>query len=196
MRVHVFLLFFISTSTLAIDCDRDLRKDPCKKSTNNYYVAFISRTSEGSGPGHAYVAWGIEDNELQMSKGDAYGFYPLKTKEKWSVIKSVFGEIRDDQFGTSGGTVNRHFCVAVDKEQYDETRSILKRWEDESLAGETQYSLLYNNCEDFVKKIASTVSLTTPNTFLTYPETFLNNLIDMNPPQRLASPCDLRFLWE
>ena len=175
----LFLLFIALTPILCLGTQNSSVDDQ-EQGINRYFVAFISRESDGFGPGHAYVAWGVEDYEKQMSTGHAYGFYPQEGKEVWAIVREVGGNILNESVNAPKGEANNHLLLPVEKEVYDSTRKILESWVEQELQGNLTYDLIANNCIDFVNKVALAAGLDVPETHFQFPKEYLDRLIVMN----------------
>jgi hypothetical protein len=180
-----FILVGLHTSfsfgQVTIDLDLRSSSDP-----NQYYIAFISRQTTEVSTGHAYVAWGVEDEEQLMSVGDAFGFNPAedvggRSKEGfWKALIGVDGVIEDEQSIFAPSDVNNHFLVRVNKDAYDSSRIILQDWIAESFNGELEFELFIKNCITFTNEVAEHIGLKTSVEYFQYPEEYLNELINLN----------------
>ncbi|MBK1853273.1 hypothetical protein FE845_18150 [Marinobacter sp. 1-4A] len=189
MRLLILLLISITPILGFGDQGSSLNSDV--EDESKYFLAFISRESDGVGPGHAYVAWGVEDYEKQMSTGEAYGFYPQDGKAAWGVFKDVNGNILNEAFNAPSKQVNNHLLLSIEKDVYDSTKEILNKWEQQELKGELKYNLLSNNCINFVNNVALAAGLIVPETDFQLPKLYLESLIHMNkmrpnPPSNMV----------
>jgi len=135
-----------------------------------YYIVFCARA--GSQTGHAFVAWGVEDETHAVSRQVAYGFYP---EDGRGIFGSVPGEIRNEAFTEKTALLTDRLIVRVTKEQYAAALAVYPRWET------TEYHLFTTNCVAFGADVARTLGLRVPKqTSLTFPSEFIATLIEMN----------------
>lgn len=160
--IQFMFLFFLSTLLFS-------------QEESKYFLAFCAKEAgKTSRAGHAFVVFGVEDAEAQMSRAEAWGFYPKKgSKAKEFVIGEVPGEIRDD-FLTK---VDHSFVVEVSMPLYNEALGIKNKWQAKD------YELLENDCVSFLVEVVGIVDgLKLPDRkgLAHLPAKYLQKLIDLN----------------
>lgn len=172
-----------------------------------YFVIFSARGSQkdfapnnrGAPPGHAFVAWGVEDAATQRSSYVAYGMYPASGFMN-AVRAYTFGEVpgRIVDESLEENSVSRatdNLIVQVDKDSYDRTLSIALK----AGSAPLKYRLIQSDCVSFVQSIAKEVLgdddakgrviQRTLSTLL--PQDYIENLIQlasMNRASTVAGP--------
>ncbi len=138
---------------------------------NKYYLVFLA-TSEGN-VGHAFVSFGYEDMDQQMSVTDgSWGLYPKKDGDMKSVIGQVPGEIKDDFLNNA----EVKLIKSVTKQQYEAALEVLKAWKNKD------YELLKSDCVSFVIEVANTIGLNIPERsgLDNFPWRYVEKLKDQN----------------
>lgn len=140
---------------------------------NNYYIAFYS---DSGAPGHAFVAFGYEDNVKKQSVSDgAWGLYPkTSTKGLLSVMGTVPGKVVDDYKRDKDNGI----VILVSKEQYEHALSIKKIWSELPT-----YKIKNRDCLSFLIEIAESVEvLTLPDRsgLANFPNKYVKKLTELN----------------
>jgi hypothetical protein len=167
--LSAFFVLAVSAPCVAVTKQIDAR-NASTADVSAYYIVFCARA--GNRVGHAFVAWGVEDNERAVSRQVAYGFYP---EEGRGVFGSVPGEIRNEAFNDKTALLTDRLIVRVTKEQYGTALAVYPRWET------TEYRLFTTNCVAFTADVARTLGLRVPkNTSMTFPSEFITRLVEVN----------------
>ena len=149
----------------------------------NYYLVFMARGPVP--PGHAFVMWGREDDEKQMSTFKAFGLYPDSDNELKIVFGEVPGEIKDEWQSDKMSDITHRLIVKVNKAAYQKSLQVKRKWEtnfQETEISTNTYELIKKDCVTFASDIARSIGLLIPDRNLsTYlPEDFIRALIDIN----------------
>ncbi len=140
-------------STSAIPTGRELLRsvsvldDPPVR----YFVIIIARDGR---LGHAFVSWGMEDQQGQRSVEQGFGLYP---KKGLGVFSTVPGVLKDEWKEKSYSRMTNRLVVEVDKEAYDATLKIRDEW-----AARGEYKVIENDCVEFTKAVAQELGLPIP----------------------------------
>ena len=165
----VMMVFAVANSSNAGTKNVDLRNASFAEA-NAYLVVFCARG--GSATGHAFVAWGVEDEEKVVSRQDAYGFYPERNA---GVFGYVPGEVRNEAFNPKSALITDRLIVRVTKAQFEETLRIYPMWQTRD------YNLFTTNCVAFAAAVARSLGLTVPDhTSFRFPSDFITTLIRKN----------------
>lgn len=119
----------------------------------SFYVVMAARRSAGAGVGHAFVVWGVEDPQAQISRQMAYGFYPD------GMGKAIFGgDVPGDVVNEAtkepyAALLTSRLIVRVNKTAYDESQRLIAGWETQD------YNLYNRNCVFFTKAVAEQIGL-------------------------------------
>lgn len=119
----------------------------------SFYVVLAARRSAGAGVGHAFVVWGVEDPQAQMSSQKAYGFYPD------GMGKAIFGGnvpgdvVNEATKGPHAALLTSRLIVRVNKAAYDDSQKLIAGWETQD------YNLYDHNCVFFTKSVAEQIGL-------------------------------------
>jgi hypothetical protein len=163
------LALTLSAPCLAVTKQIDARNTSTTEASA-YYVVFCARA--GSQTGHAFVAWGAEDDEHAVSRQAAYGFYP---EEGRGIFGSVPGEVRNEAFSDKTALLTDRLIVRVTKEQYETALAVYPQWETK------EYNLFTTNCVAFTADVARHLGLRVPkHTSMTFPSEFITTLIGVN----------------
>ena len=143
---------------------------------NNYFIVFCSRKSENllTKPGHAFVIWGIEDNQTQMSTQTSFGFYPDEDNEFKALFSTVPGRLVDEaKKQTPSRLFTARMIVQVNRESFFSSQSAIDDWKT------SNYDLYSKNCMHFVREIALNLGLFPPTvTSFELPSEYLQKLIE------------------
>jgi hypothetical protein len=142
--------------------------------SDRYLVAFCA--NEGI-PGHAFVSYGYESEELKMTvHGGTWGLYP-SVREKGIAsffIGEVPGELRDDMVTNSDHT----FVIEVTQEEYKAVVRVKESWATQS------YEISKTDCVSFLIEVASIfedkINIPTRDKLENFPARYLIKLIDLN----------------
>jgi hypothetical protein len=118
--------------------------------------------------GHAYIGLVWEDPTLnQKVLVDCFGFYPKGGIQSSGLFGYMEGETRDDV-----ASLREHdFAVEISEQELMSCLLLKNVWENK------KYSLLGNNCIDFMKNYCKLISkLKIPSGFFLLPSTFLSSL--------------------
>lgn len=142
-----------------------------------YFLVFVGLPYAGAGghnAGHAFVIWGAEDAQKQMSYSSAFGLYPDKQSVKL-LFKEVPGSIKDEAM-SKNSKMNR-LIVKVDKSVYDAALAKKNQW-----AAKGTYQLLTRDCLSFTIDVATIAKLKIPSRtgFDNIPWNYINSLITAN----------------
>ncbi|MEM9753950.1 MAG: hypothetical protein AAF916_11290 [Planctomycetota bacterium] len=113
---------------------------------NQYYLVFCARHGV---PGHAFVIWGKEDYENNLSSQRAFGMYP---KDKKLRVGAVPGGVVEEATPRS----DTRLIVRVNREQFEGAASIRSAW-----AGK-DYKLVESDCVTFTSEAAISIGLDVP----------------------------------
>jgi hypothetical protein len=143
-----------------------------------HWIVFMARPADPGtlSPGHAFVQFGREDEKAQMTRFEAWGFYP-EGGSKGS-FGQVPGNIVDDV--KSGSLAARTVLVSVEVTDvdYDAAKFALERWQKEAPA---YHLFTAQNCIDFAHAIAKELGLATPNrSKLQFPVEYVEQLGELN----------------
>lgn len=167
--LSTLLALALSAPCLAVTKQIDAR-NASTADKSAYYIVFCARA--GSQTGHAFVAWGTEDDAHAVSRQVAYGFYPAEGR---GIFGSVPGEVRNEAFTDKTALLTDRLIVRVTKEQYERALAVYPRWET------TEYNLFVTNCVAFTADVARNLGLRVPkHTSMTFPSEFVTILIEMN----------------
>ena len=145
-----------------------------EEQVDRYFVVFSARG--GSITGHAYVVWGREDSERQMSTQECYGLYPDKNESKRIILGSVRAKLFDGDCWNSSSSVR--LIVELDRDLYMKSLEVYDEWKKETQDTTTEYHVLWRNCVTFVKAVADSIGLDTPDDQFALPQRFVSGLID------------------
>lgn len=150
---------------------------------NRYFVVFSARgdTDLGTSPtGHAFVAWGTENQGSQMSSYQAYGFYPKDRSKKGNKLSAVSampvaGEIVNEDEMHSVLATTDSLVVEVDRDGYTASLGIARMLSQSP----PKFRLLTTDCVGFLSMIASYVGMTVPprTPLNSTPHAFVRDLI-------------------
>lgn len=144
---------------------------------DRYFVVFLARG--GSITGHAYVVWGKEDSQLMMSTQECYGLYPDKGEKKRIILGSVKARLFDGDCWNLNSTIR--LIVEVDKDLYMRSFAVYEEWNKKTQSTTTEYHILWSNCITFVKEVAESIGLDTPDDQFALPQSFISGLIGRLP---------------
>lgn len=116
--------------------------------SNKYFITLLA---DDGFPGHAFVNFGKEDDDLMMSISDGtFGMYPKESINGVIslLIGEVPGEIRDDYLRNK----DYRLIIEVEAEDYNNCWEILEKWRSKN------YQLLKSDCLSFVVEIAEKLS--------------------------------------
>lgn len=134
-----------------IDLRIDVEGDP-------RWVVFLGERPDIPGGhivGHAFVAFGQEDSQRQMSWQEGFGLYPLSSAMGGAslVMGLVPGEIRDEGSRSSDVTMS----CRVSRSQFEAARAAERRW-----GARPDYQLIHQDCVTFTLEIAGILGLKLP----------------------------------
>jgi hypothetical protein len=179
-RVAIFgISFAIGLAGLVRAADIVDRKLDLRNATDangNYYVVFCARHSsdEANLPGHAFVVWGKEDSENQMSSAKAFGFYPADGEKKKMIFGNVKGELANEatKKPNQQSLLTHRLIVQVNKQKWLDSQKEVATWRTED------YNLFSNNCTHFAYAVAADVGLDIAKPGTEFPSHFLVRLIE------------------
>lgn len=142
---------------------------------NNYFVVFCSRLSDNptTKPGHAFVVWGVEDNQNRRSVQSAYGFYPNPNDSFRALFQTVSGQIVNEANNPSPSSLlTARLIVQVNRQPFTDSQGQIATWRT------SDYNLFSRNCIGFARAVAVCLGLFPPDigTFQ-LPTSYLENLI-------------------
>ncbi|MUG92096.1 hypothetical protein F7734_06345 [Scytonema sp. UIC 10036] len=156
-------------SVLAVDKQID-RRTYSDATENQYYLVFCARG--GSPTGHAFIIWGVEDNNKLISAQEAFGFYP---SQGTGVFGSVPGSVKDEALSEKMNFITDRLIVQVDKTIFERAQKAISKW------STADYNLFSNNCINFVIDVARDAGLQVPSKSGTVtPSGYVQNLIYSN----------------
>ena len=144
---------------------------------HSWYLVFMA--DGGSITGHAYVTWGQENPEKQMSEQYCYGMYAKGNDVKEIVFGRVGGELRDADCWSIKNTSHR-LIVKVDRETFKATMEVYQRWVSLEKSGQLKYELRYQDCITFLIEVAKKAGLIVPNRKFSFPQDYVQKLIHVN----------------
>jgi len=175
-KLATLLILIMVAYPAAATTRYDIRQ-PGAGESPRYWVVLMARPADlaAASPGHAFVEFGYEDEAAQMTRFEAWGFYP---EADGKTFQAVPGRIVDDV--RSGSLSARTILVSVEvsKEAFEAARRVRQDWSDRP----PEYHLLSaSNCIDFVDRLARAVGLVTPARSVTQrPEEYVEALGRMN----------------
>ena len=178
---QIALLFAMLLATTAHagvkEIDRRTASD-----TNDYYLVFCARG--GSITGHAFVVWGMNDRQRQLSSQQAFGMYAM-TDKAGDFIRSVFspipGNIVNESLKGSLSKVTDRLIVRVDRSVYYKSFGVMQDWSKKSGKDKKDYRLLFQDCVTFTKEVSAASGLKIPARLTNAtPQGFIRELMRSN----------------
>lgn len=140
---------------------------------DRYFVVFSARG--GSTTGHAFVVWGREDSKRKMSTQECYGLYPDKNESKRIILGSVKARLFDGDCWKLNSSIR--LIVELDRDLYMKSFTVYDEWKQRTQETTTEYHILWSNCVTFVKAVAESIGLDTPDDRFALPQSFISELI-------------------
>lgn len=151
------------------------------------WIVFYAQdwASLDSPTGHAFVSFVKEDNNLQQTVVECWGFYPKNGIGLFGYVESI---IKNDL----GRQINEGFAVEVTESDYQKCISIKEFWNSK------KYNLIAQNCVSFIDDIARQIcNIKTPlSTTLTIPINYINELKKVNSNYKKCSNNSTLFLFD
>lgn len=144
-----------------------------KEQADRYFVVFSARG--GSITGHAYVVWGREDSKHKMSTEECYGLYPDKNESKRVILGSVKARLFDGDCRGLNSSIR--LIVELSQGLYINSFKVYEQWKERIEATSTEYHILRSNCITFVRAVAESIGLDTPDDQFVFPQAFISGLI-------------------
>jgi hypothetical protein len=174
---------FVACYLLVISaCDKGVRSDSPAyyQSTEHLYeIEFIARPSEPPGVGHAFVNFISDDfvpNQCMIAQ-PGYGFYPGSS----DIINLLYGSgVVKSELDKKPIKPAYKFKVIITNDQFEKARSVYLKWNVRTWSDSNKYSIVTNNCIDFVNEVAKSIGLTTPGTRLKKPIKYIEELYNLN----------------
>ncbi len=141
---------------------------------NTYYVVFAARDSPGSSgkPGHAFVAWGVEDSATSMSSQEAFGLYPDPDDGLKYIYSTVSGIILNEATNFEPSDLTARLIAKVNSGPFESSKEQISRWQT------SDYNLYKKNCIHFCHSVATSIELFPPDVdLLQFPEDYIKDLI-------------------
>ena len=136
----------------------DAVPEPAGTSGETYFVEF--RAVMPVYPGHSYFVHGrLGADGNPVSTSEPIGFYPLLGPIGGSTLGliAIPGLTTPDPSDATKRTVEK-YRVALDKSRHDKLLAFVKKWR----SGGEAWSLIFNNCNDFIAGAARSVGLDAP----------------------------------
>lgn len=152
--------------------DQSLERPAKNKDAPRQWVVFCGRNASIGSPGHAFVVWIREDDKIQQTVVEAFGFYP---NDGTGAFGAVEGDLRDEGLGALVNCTHR-LKVEVDARQFARSRRAIDRYKT------ADYSLWSRNCISFSAQVARDAGLkqVPVRTKTTFPSDWMTELIRRN----------------
>ncbi len=137
-----------------------------------YWVFFVARDYV---PGHAFVVWAIRNRKTRKWKEfQAYGLYPDE-----NMVKVAFGTVPGKvvlETIKSINSANIGLAVGVTPEMYRYALTSVKAISEYP----EDYNLYNQNCIDFTRLVAKSLSLNIPPDSINHPQIFIRQMMGLN----------------
>lgn len=147
-----------STSYQEAGLRADAQPQPAGGTSGRYFVEF--RAVMPVFPGHSYFVHGrLDENGVPVEESEPIGFYPLLGPVGGSTLGlfAIPGLTAPDPGDAKKHTVES-YRVELDVDRHSRLMSFVSRWRSEP----EPWSLLFNNCNDFIADAARTIGLKAP----------------------------------
>ena len=148
-----------------------------QKAAQRYFIEFRSRTAVSYG--HAFVVFGKLDAQGRIVESEISGLHPATD----SSIPYALGHLIPvpAETGPSFGDddeqyVTARYRILLNEAEYNQVVAYIR----EKQANSPVWHAVLYSCVTFIKDIAQSMGLRTPRTSVIYPETFVNDLREMN----------------
>jgi len=148
-----------------------------QKAAQRYFIEFRSRTAVSYG--HAFVLFGKLDAQGRIVESEISGLHPATD----SSIPYALGHLIPvpAETGPSFGDddeqyVTARYRILLNEAEYNQVVAYIR----EKQANSPVWHAVLYSCVTFIKDIAQSMGLRTPRTSVIYPETFVNDLREMN----------------
>lgn len=140
--------------------DLDIRNQSEPSSYFLVFSAVQTKTDRRNGvwvtqTGHAYVTWVVFDAANRQSRAESRGMYPRSKADRFSLVRGLPGELRDDAINR-GQKSDARYVVQVNRRAYEEALRVRTDWRSGT------YALLRSDCVSFVADVARASGMKTP----------------------------------
>jgi photosystem II stability/assembly factor-like uncharacterized protein len=126
----------------------------CTWPKRQYFIAFKARHGA---PGHAFVQWIEIDHETKQTLASAFGLYPKAPAETLEDVLLQLGDVPGaivTELSKEGAWGDDSLLIRVDEQTFRNTQKIREEWAVRMRQGTDSYSLLAQQCVDFVTTVA------------------------------------------
>ena len=147
------------------------------KAAQQYFIEFRSRTAISYG--HAFVLFGKLDAQGRIVQSEIAGLHPA-TDNSIPYALGHFIPVPSETGPTFGDDDEQYmtarYRVLLNEAEYTRVVAYIHQLQ----ASSPVWHAVFYNCVTFIKDIAQYMGLRTPRTSVLYPQTFINDLQEMN----------------